>query len=151
MRELLGLTHYRMGRWTEAVKELEAFRTLTGSSEQHPVLADSYRALGRHRQVEELWDELRDHSPSGDLVSEGRIVMAGSLADRDRLSDAIELLERSQRGVKRVQVHHLRQGYALADLYERAGDVSRARELFGWVLDHEPDFADAAERASALG
>jgi tetratricopeptide (TPR) repeat protein len=150
VRELLGLTYYRLGRWSEAVRELEAFRQLTGSTEQHPVLADAYRALKRRREVEELWDELRDSSPAADLITEGRIVMAGTLADQGNLRDAIALLERSQRSVRRAEVHHLRQGYALADLYERAGDVARARELFRWVLTHEPDFADAAERAGSL-
>jgi len=150
VRELLGLTYYRLGRWSDAVRELEAFRQLTGSTEAHPVLADAYRALKARRQVEELWDELRESSPSADLVTEGRIVMAGSLADQGRLDEAIALLDKSQRSVKRAEVHTLRQGYALADLYERAGDIARARELFRWVLTHEPDFADAAERASAL-
>ena len=151
VRELLGLTYYRLGRWSDTVRELEAFRTMTGSTEQHPVLADAYRGLGRHREVEDLWDDLREASPAGDLVTEGRIVMAGSFADRGRLAEAITLLEKSQRNVKRAQVHHLRQGYALADLYERAGDAARARELFRWVVDHEPAFADAAERAGSLG
>jgi hypothetical protein len=151
VRELLGLTYYRLERWADAARELEAFRTITDSTEQHPVLADAYRGLGRHREVEDLWEELREASPSGDLVTEGRIVMAGSLADRDRLADAVALLERSHRSGGRAQVHHLRQAYALADLYERAGDVARARQLFRWVVEHEPEFADAAERASALG
>lgn len=151
VRELLGLTYYRLGRWADAVRELEAFRQISGSTEQHPVLSDAYRGLGRHREVEDLWEELREASPAGDLVTEGRIVMAGSLADRGRLADAIGLLERAQRNVKRAQVHHLRQAYALADLYERAGDLSRARELFRWVVSHQPDFADAAERAGSLG
>ena len=113
-------------------------------------LADSYRALKRRTEVEDLWEELRESSPSADLVTEGRIVMAGSLADRGKFSEAIALLEKSQRSVKRAEIHHLRQAYALADLYERAGDVARARELFRWVLTYEPDFADAAERASSL-
>ncbi|MCB1015092.1 MAG: tetratricopeptide repeat protein [Acidimicrobiales bacterium] len=151
VRELLGLTYYRLGRWKDAIRELEAFRELTGSPEQHPVLADSYRALGRHREVEALWDELREASPAADLVTEGRIVMAGSLGDRGDLAGAIALLERSQRSVRQPQVHHLRQAYALADLYERAGDVARARELFRWIAGHERDFADAAERAASLG
>lgn len=151
VRELLGLTYYRLGKWADAVRELEAFRTLEDTTEQHPVLADCYRALNRRRQVEELWDELREASPSADLVTEGRIVMAGSLADQGKLGDAISLLERAQRGVKRPGVHHLRQAYALADLYERAGEVARAREVFRWLVDHEPGFADAAERAASLG
>lgn len=150
VRELLGLTYYRLGRWAEAVKELEAFRAQSQSTEQHPVLADSYRALKRYPVVAELWEELRDASPGADLVTEGRIVAAGALADRGELGAAIDLLARSQRSVKQPAVHHLRQAYALADLYERAGDVTRARELFRWVLDLQPDFADVAERLSSL-
>ena len=150
VRELLGLSFYRLGRWKEAVRELEAFRQLTRSTEQHPVLADAYRALKRHQKVAELWDELRESSPAADLVTEGRIVMAGSLADQGLLAEAIDLLFKSQRTMKRPEVHVLRQGYALADLYERAGEVARARELFRWVAKYEPDFADAAERATNL-
>ena len=59
--------------------------TLTGSTEQHPVLADCYRALKRWARVDELWEELRAASPSADLVAEGRIVVAGGLADRGRI------------------------------------------------------------------
>ena len=150
VRELLGLTLYRLGRWKEAARELEAFRDFTGSTEQNPVLADCYRALKRHGQVETLWDDLREASPAADLVTEGRIVMAGSMADRGDLRGAIALLERSQKNVKRPGIHHLRQAYALADLFEKAGEVSRARELFRWVVQYEPDFADAAERVSSL-
>lgn len=131
--------------------ELEAFRELTRSVEQHPVLADAYRALGRRVTVEELWDELREVSPAPELVTEGRIVMAGTLADDGELQAAIKLLENAQRGVRNPRADHLRQGYALADLYERAGELARARELFHWIATRDPDFVDAAERAADLG
>jgi tetratricopeptide (TPR) repeat protein len=151
VRELYGLTLYRQGKWRLAAKELEAFRTLSGSTDQHPVLADCYRALHQWRRVEELWDELREASPSGELVTEGRIVMAGSLADRGKVSDAIHLLEQGWRFPKRPKVHHLRRAYALADLYERAGDTTRARELFGRIAAAAPAFADVRARMRALG
>lgn len=150
VRELLGLSYYRMGQWTQAVRELEAFRDLTGSTEQHPVLADCYRALKRWPAVEDLWEELREASPSADLVAEGRIVMAGALADRGRLTDAVNLLRKSKSDIKRPQIHHLRVAYVLADLLERSGDVPGARELFLWVDRNEPDFADARQRAGML-
>lgn len=149
VRELLGLTLYRLGRFRPAAAELEAFRDLTGSVDQNPVLADCYRALGRHTDAEELWEELREASPSAELVAEGRIVAAGSLADRGRLADAIRLLESAPRG-KKAREHHLRTAYALADLRERAGDVSRARELFGWIAGVDADFADVRRRVAAL-
>lgn len=150
VRELLGLTYYRLGRWKDAIKELEAFRDITRTVEQNPVLADAQRALGRHQEVEALWDDLREVSPSAELMTEGRIVMAGSLADRGQIQDAIDLLQRSLRGMKRPRGDQLRQSYALADLYERAGEVARARELFHWIASNDPGFVDAAERAADL-
>jgi hypothetical protein len=150
VRELNGLTLYRQGKWRSAAKELEAFRQLSGSTEQHPVLADCYRALHQWRAVDDLWEELRQASPSADLVAEGRIVTAGALADQDRLPAAIRLLEQGWKRPKRPQLHHLRRGYALADLYERAGEVARARELFGWVAAHDGGETGADERVRSL-
>jgi tetratricopeptide (TPR) repeat protein len=150
VRELYGLTLYRLGRWAQARRELEAFRTQTGSTEQHPVLADACRALGRYDEVEELWEELRAASPSAELVAEGRIVAAGALADQGRLEEAIDLLATASKPTKRPKLHHLRIAYALADLYERAGDLPRARELFGLVAANDPDFVDIQARLRAL-
>lgn len=150
VRELLGLTYYRLGRWKLAVTELEAFRDLSGSPEQHPVLADCYRALGRHAKVSELWDELRQASPSAALVAEGRIVFAGSLADQGQLHDAIAVLEAAKPPARKPQLHHLRITYALADLHERAGDIPRARQLFGIVAAADPELGDVEARLRAL-
>ena len=59
VRELLGLTYYRLGRWKEALAELREFSELTASVDQYPVMADCERALGHHAAVEELFAELR--------------------------------------------------------------------------------------------
>jgi tetratricopeptide (TPR) repeat protein len=151
VRELLGLALYRSGSYAAAEKELAAFHELTGSVDQHPPLMDCARAQRRYRRVEELWEDLRAASPSAALVTEGRIVAAGALADRGRLGEAIALLERRAGDVRRVQEHHLRLWYALADLRERAGDLPAARALFARIRKHDPRFADVAERLAALG
>lgn len=150
VRELYGLTLYRQEKWKLAAKELEAYRQLTKSSDQLPVLADCYRALRQWALVEECWTEIKEVSPSAEIVVEGRIVMAGSLADRDRLVDAIRVLEQGWAFPKRPQVHHLRRAYALADLYERAGDLPKARQLFNRIKGVDPDFADVAGRVRSL-
>ncbi|HEX2700189.1 MAG TPA: tetratricopeptide repeat protein [Acidimicrobiales bacterium] len=150
VRELHGLTLYRLGKWTAAIRELEAFHALTGSYDQHPVLADCYRAKGRMGRVEELFEELRKSSPSPDVLTEGRIVTAMARADRGDLAGAVELLERARTKVRSPQLHHLRLWYALADLYERAGELPRARALFASVLDHDPTLFDTAERVTGL-
>jgi tetratricopeptide (TPR) repeat protein len=151
VRELYGLTLYRLGEYRKAAKELEAFRTLSSSSELNAVLADSYRALHRWTAVAELWDELRSASPDPAVVADGRIVMAGALADQGKLPAAIELLERGAGHPRRAQLHHLKQWYALADLYDRAGDVPRARSLFTRVRQADPSFADVTQRLKSLG
>jgi tetratricopeptide (TPR) repeat protein len=149
-RELMGLTLYRLGRWKEAIEHLEAFRDLTASTEQHPVLADCHRALGRWADVEELWAELGEASPDPALVTEGRIVLAGARADQGDVPGAIRVLEKGWRPPKRPRPDHLRRAYALADLYDRAGRTPRARQLFGWVAEHDPRLADVADRIRAL-
>ncbi len=152
VRELTGLAYYGTGQWALAAKELEAFRSLGGSVEQHPVLADCYRALTRYKAVAELWEELREASPGAALVTEGRIVAAGALADQGDVNGAIKLLEKGPvRPSRSAALHHARLWYALADLYERAGDAPKARDLFARVVAVEPDLADAAERLVALG
>jgi len=148
--ELHGLVLYRLGRFRAAMGELESFRELSGSVEQHPVLADCHRALARWADVEALWKELGAASPSAELVTEGRLVLAGAKADRGDLPAAIRVLEHGWRLPSRPRDHHLRRAYALADLYERAGRSPRARELFRWVESHDPRLADVSQRVRAL-
>jgi tetratricopeptide (TPR) repeat protein len=150
VQELYGLTLYRQGRWAEALRHLDAYHSLTGSYDQHPVMADSARAIGRYQRVSELWAELRQASPGAELTTEGRIVMAGAMADQGDVRGAIRLLESTRVNPRRPRPHHLRLWYALADLYERAGDIPRARELFGRVAAVEPDAFDVADRLRAL-
>jgi tetratricopeptide (TPR) repeat protein len=150
VRELLGLCHYRIGQYAAAAKELEAFVELSDSVEQHPVLMDCMRAQRKYARVDELWEELALASPSSALVTEGRIVRAGALADRGRLREAIATLDKRSGDVKRIQEHHLRLWYALADLYERAGEVPKARDLFMRIRRHDASFADVPERLAAL-
>lgn len=150
IRELRGLVLYRLARFKAAMTELEYFRELSGSVEQHPVLADCHRALGRWADVEALWKELGAASPSAELVTEGRLVLAGAKADRGELPSAIRVLEHGWRLPSRPRAHHLRRAYALADLYERAGRPPRARELFRWIESHDASLADVSQRVRAL-
>jgi tetratricopeptide (TPR) repeat protein len=150
VRELHGLTLYRMGKWKDAIKELDAFQQLTGSVDQLPVVADCHRALGQMAEVERRWDELRRAGADVAILTEARIVLAGATADRGDVVGGIKVLLEGPVDVRKPQEHHLRLWYALAGLYERAGDVPRARELFSRIVANDPTFADAAERLDAL-
>ncbi len=149
-RELYGLVLYRLGRWRQAARELREFHALSGSFDQHPVIADCERALGRYNKVRELWDELRRAGVDREVLVEGRLVMSGTLADQGDLAAAIELLAPESKARKNPDLAHVRTWYALGDLYERAGDMPRARELFARVAHVAPDALDAQQRLEML-
>lgn len=154
VRELHGLVCYRLGRWREAIRHLEAARSLAGDDpSQLPVVMDCHRAQGHHRKVGELWETLRAASPDADVLAEGRLVLASDLADQGDLQGAVALLTDAGAGrsLRHPAERHVRQWYVLADLLERAGDLPRARELFARVVEADPELADATRRLAALG
>lgn len=151
VRELYGLVLYRMGSWSAALKELLEAHSLGDSFDQHPVIADCYRALKRHKKVEQVWEELRRAGASTEVMAEGRLVWAGDLADQGRVDEAIALLEAAvARDLRKPRLDHLRQWYALGDLYERSGDIPKARSYFLRVATHDPEHVDVEQRLRAL-
>jgi tetratricopeptide (TPR) repeat protein len=151
VHEQMGIALYRSGRYDQAAEELESYIALCGAVDQHPALMDCYRALKQWKRVETLWDEIGKSAAAPEVVAEGRIVLAGSLADRGRIKEAVTLLEKRGADVKNVQELHLRLWYALADLQERAGNLPRARTLFERISRTDPGFADVMERIVSLG
>jgi hypothetical protein len=51
---------------------------------------------------------------------------------------------------RRVHEYHLKQWYVLGDLYDKAGNVQKAREFFQRVALHDKEFADVSERLASL-
>src|SRR5688572_3808830 len=149
-RELLGLAYYRTGKWNEAAKELTTFRRISGSTEQNPVIADAYRAMGKPEKALEFCQEIDRKAVEPAVYYEGIIVGAGALADQDRLDDAIAILERLDLRPEVAAEHHLRAWYALADLLERRGRFTQAREWFEAVASADAELTDAPERAKRL-
>ena len=150
VHEVIGLASYRMGQWRDATAALELARSLRIRTEDMPVLADCYRAQRRWSDCDAVWAELKELSPSPEVMAEGRMVVAGSLADRGELKDAIDLMLRVVEIPRRVHEHHLKQWYVLGDLYDRAGNVQKAREFFQRVALHDTEFADVSERLKGL-
>ena len=152
-RELLGMCQYQQGQWKAALPNLEMVGTLTGTVDLHPVRMDCLRALGRPKRVEGLFDELRKGSPDAEVLSEGRLVLAGTRADAGDLDGAVSLLVDAGAGrlVRNPADRHLRQWYVLGDLMERSGDLSKARELFLRVRAADPEAYDVSERLESLG
>ena len=152
IHEIAGLSMYRMGQWRDAADHLEQARALTsGSTLNHPVLSDCYRALMRYDKVDELWKELKDASPDPTIVAEGRIVAASALADQGDIQAAVRLMQQSKQDPAKVREHHLREWYVLADLYDRSGDVVQARTIFQRIAKNDADFTDVRDRLETLG
>ncbi|MEO6123868.1 MAG: tetratricopeptide repeat protein [Ilumatobacteraceae bacterium] len=149
--EVAGISYYRLGEWRKAIAELEQARALHPTPEQLPVLADCFRALRRFREVEELWREIRESSPAPGVMAEGRIVAAGALADQGDLAGALKLLLRVADAPKRVRDYHLKQWYVIGDLYDRTGDIPRARNFFKRVAAVDARYADVHDRLATLG
>jgi len=149
--EVAGLAHYRLGEWRKAAAEMEQAQALHPTPEQLPVLADCYRAMRRYRDVETVWRDIRESSPAPAVMAEGRIVAAGALADQGDLEGALRLMLRVADAPKKIREHHLKQWYVIGDLYDRSGDIVRARNFFKRVAAVDPRYADVGDRLAMLG
>jgi len=149
VRELLGLSYYRDGKFKQAAAELSAFRRLAGSTEQNPVLADCYRAMNKPERALELCNELDDSVPEP-IRYEGAIVAAGALAEMGRVDEAIARIESLDLNPASAGQHHLRAWYVLGDLLERRGRFTLALNFFEAVSAADPESTDAPERARRL-
>ena len=132
---------------------LRAHFTITGDAEHLPLVMDCDRANFRFRAVAKTFAELEASEPSAEVLAEGRIVMAAALADQRMYAEAIELLTKAgaAKQLRNPSYRHVRLWYALADVYDRAGDLTSARELFARVVIAEPDAYDAKGRLGELG
>ena len=153
VRELTGLAAYRAERWNMAKIHLRAHFTITGDAEHLPLVMDCDRANHRYRAVEKTFGELEESEPTAEVLAEGRIVMASSLADQRLYAEAIELLTKAgaTKQLRNPSYRQVRLWYALADIFDRAGDTTSARELFARVVIAEPDAYDAKARLGELG
>jgi tetratricopeptide (TPR) repeat protein len=150
VREFLGLAYYSAEKWREAARELAAFRRIAGSTEQNPVIADTYRALGKPEKAVELVDEIRRGTVPDPVFYEGAIVAAGALVDMKDIDGALARLEALDLDPAVAEEHHLRAWYMLGDLLERRGRFTQARSWFEAVAGADADLTDAPERAERL-
>ncbi len=151
--ELAGLAAYRAERFPMARKHLRMAFEITGDAQHLPLVMDCERAARRYTLVEGTFSQLVESEPTVEVLAEGRIVMASSLADQKRFQEAIDLLIKSggSKILRNPSGRHVRMWYALADVYDRAGDVASARELFARVVAVDPEAYDAIARLGDLG
>jgi len=152
VREALGITAYRSGRYAEALAELRAVRRITGVPDHLPLMADCERGLGRPERALALGSD-----PDADRLDKAgqvelRIVIAGARRDLGQPEAAVLLLRGADLDPATLEPWTPRLWYAYADALAAAGRLDEAREYFNAVaaLDEEGE-TDAAERAATLG
>src|SRR5437867_8240475 len=93
VREVLGMALYRSGRYREALRELQAYRRMTGRVDQNHLIADSHRALGQpEKAVDAARETLRQRTLPPEVRAEAAVVGAGALADLGRFPEAVAML-----------------------------------------------------------
>ncbi len=127
-RELLGLSCYRMSQWEEALGELRTFRRLAGETTHLAVEMDCLRALGRDRNIENVWNLFQDLGGSRAAESELRVVYGSYLIDKGDAKAAWSIT-RPQRLTTDAPEWEIRQWFVAARAALVLGDKETAAKL----------------------
>lgn len=149
VRELLGLTAYRMGHWDEALKELRTYRRIDGDTSHMPVEMDCQRALGRGHDVEKTWERYRELGGRAGTDAEMKVVYASFLLDEGRPRDAWRVVNPGRIG-KTPKEWDLRQWFVAARTAIELGDMKTARQLIRAIEEHELAFPGLEELHAKL-
>jgi tetratricopeptide (TPR) repeat protein len=145
VREAVGVAAYHASDFTEAARELRAYRRMSGDESYRAVLADCERALGRPDNGLRLVHEALEANPEPDELIELRLVEAGARHDLGELPAALLVLEAAlggrptPAGLGRADLGQLRLATAYADLLEEQGQDELAAEWFGAIAAVDPD------------
>jgi tetratricopeptide (TPR) repeat protein len=150
VRETLGLALYRAGQFRDALRELQAYRRISGRVDQNHLIADSHRALGSPEKAVEAAREALRARVGEDVRAEAAVVGASALADIGRIDEALGLLRSVPAGRSGVKESELRVMYATGDILARAGRTKEAAEQFRRILRYDADAFDVAERLAAI-
>lgn len=150
VREILGLALYRAERYREALRELQAYRRLSGRDDQNHVIADCHRALGSPEKAIPLVRDALRAPISREAKAEAVVVGGAALADVGRFDEALALLRGYRTNEEKAHPYDLRVWYVLGDVLERAGRTRDAEREFRRIVRHDADFFDTAERLARL-
>lgn len=150
VRELLGLSAYRLGRWDLALKELRTYRRLSGDTTHLPVEMDVLRALHRDDGVDEAWRLLKEHGASPATMKEGRVVYGSALLDRGQPREAWDVVNPKRITAEPFE-EDLRLWYVAARAAAALDDREAAGRLSAAIADHDPSFPGLEELDAAIG
>lgn len=139
VRETLGITAYRVGDFTLALRELLTHRRMTASNEQLPLIVDSERGLGRPQRALELARSVDPAKLSAECRVNLAIATSGARLDLGQNELALVELEIKELDPSRVFPYTPPLFWAYSDTLEILGREAEAKK---WA-----DLATRAERA----
>jgi tetratricopeptide (TPR) repeat protein len=151
VREVLGLALYELGRFREALTEMQAYRRMSGRADQNHIIADCLRAVDRPDRAVPLAEEaLAARGVPLRAKTEAVIVAASALADEGKFDQALGLLRRIRTKDDVAGFEVVRVWYVTGDILARAGRPQEAAREFRKILRHDAGAYDAAERLAQL-
>lgn len=149
VRELLGLSAYRLEDWKQALAELRAYRRLTGDTTHMPVEMDTLRALERSIDVEKTWARFRELGGNRPTACEARVVYGSYLLDQGRPVEAWKVTG-PIRLSHDARPHELRVRFVAARSALALGEIDTARKLATTIRGIDPDLPGLAGLLSEI-
>jgi tetratricopeptide (TPR) repeat protein len=150
VREILALAHYAGERWRDSLREMQAYRRMSGRLDENHVIADCQRALGNPAQAIEDAEQAVGADVPDEVKAEAVVVGASALVELGRLEQALALLRRVPSRPEIGRPFDLRVWYVAGDILERLGRRDEAAREFLKILRHDRGAFDAADRLAAL-
>ena len=149
IRELLGLTLYRLGDWEDALREMRTYRRLEGDTSHMAVEVDCLRALERPADVHKTWKLYRSLGGRPNADAEMRVVYGAFLLDEGQPRDAWAIVKPG-RLVKDAEEWILRQWFVAARVAIELGDGATARQLVKAIEARDAGFPGISELSDQI-
>jgi len=148
VRETLGLTAYTVGDFALALREMQAYRRISGKDDQLPIMVDCERGLGRPDKALELGRSVDPKSLEPGVRVNLAIALSGARLDRGENELALAELEIAELNPEKVFDYSPQLFFAYADTLDILG---RSAESKRWAtLGDRAAAAIAAKNAPAF-
>lgn len=139
IREILGLSAYRIGDWDTALSELRAYRRMAGEAVHLPIEMDVLRAMKRDGDVAKTWAMLEKADVPPAVWKEGKVVYGSHLLEQGDAAAAWDLTGPDRVGPNANDAD-LRVWYVAARAAARTGEIATARRIADAIVLNDPAF-----------
>ena len=150
VRETLGLTAYTVGDYALALRELQAYRRISGSNDQLPVMVDCERGLGRPDKALELGRSIDPKTLEPSVRANLAIALSGARLDRGENELALAELEIVELNPERVFDYSPQLFWAYSDTLEILGRTAEAKKWSNLASRAETALAEKAAPAHEI-